>query len=62
MWKKLKGWEGRLLSQAGREVLIKFVIQAIPSFAMGCFRIPLGLCNNIEVMIKKFWWDERDNR
>ena len=62
VWKKLKGWEGRLLSQAGREVLIKFVIQAIPSFAMGCFRIPLGLCNNIEVMIKKFWWDERDNR
>ena len=48
------GGEGRLLSQAGREVLIKSVIQVIPSFAMDCFKIPLGLGNDIEVMIKKF--------
>ena len=25
VWKKLQGWEGKLLSQAGREVLIKAV-------------------------------------
>ena len=43
-----------MLSQAGREVLIKSVIQVIPSFAMDCFKIPLGLGNDIEVMIKKF--------
>ena len=28
VWRKLQGWEGKLLSQAGREVLIKVVIQA----------------------------------
>ena len=54
--KKLQGWEGKLLSQAGREVLIKAVIQAIPTYAMGCFKLPLGLCHEIESMIKKFWW------
>ena len=42
-----------MLSQAGREVLIKAVIQAIPTFAMGCFKIHLGLCHDIEAMIKK---------
>ena len=47
------GWEGKLLSQAGREVLIKVVIQAIPTFAMGCFKIPLGLCHDIEILTKK---------
>jgi len=47
------GWEGKLLSQAGREVLIKVVIQAIPTFAMGCFKIPLGLCHDIETLTKK---------
>ena len=49
------GWEGKLLSQAGREVLIKVVIQAIPTYAMGCFKLPLGLYNEIEAMVKKFW-------
>ena len=56
VWRKLQGWEGKLLSQAGREVLIKSVIQAIPTYTMGCFKIPIGLCNEIETMIKKFWW------
>ena len=54
VWRKLQGWEGKLLSQAGREVLIKAVIHAIPTYAMGCFKLPMGLCNEIEVMIRKF--------
>ena len=58
VWRKLQGWEGKLLSQAGREVLIKSVIQAIPTYTMGCFKIPIGLCNEIETMIKKFWWGQ----
>ena len=55
IWQKLQGWEGYLLSQAGREVLLKSIIQAIPTFTMGCFKLPLGLCNDIEAMIKKNW-------
>ena len=55
VWQKIQGWEGKLLSQAGREVLIKSVIQAIPTYTMECFKIPMGLCNEIEAMIKKFW-------
>ena len=34
VWKKLKGWKSCLLSRAGKEVLLKLVIQAIPSYAM----------------------------
>ncbi|KAL0011890.1 hypothetical protein SO802_006998 [Lithocarpus litseifolius] len=41
VWRKLQRWEGKLLSQAGREVLIKAVIQAIPTYAMGCFKLPM---------------------
>ena len=36
------------MSQAGREVLIKVAIQAITTFAMGCFKLPVGLCHDIE--------------
>ena len=58
VWRKIQGWEGKLLSQAGREVLIKSIIKAIPTYTMGCFKFLLGLCNEIEVMIKKFWWGQ----
>lgn len=62
IWRKLQSWEGKLLSQAGREVLIKAVIQAIPTYAMGCFKLPLGLCHDIEALIKKFWWGQKGER
>ena len=62
VWQTLQRWEGKLLSQAGREVLIKAVIQALPTYTMGCFKIPLGLCYDIESLIKKFWWGQRGDR
>ncbi|GJV60623.1 reverse transcriptase [Tanacetum coccineum] len=37
---KLQGWKQNVLSQAGREVLIKSVIQAIPTYAMQCYLLP----------------------
>ena len=55
VWKKLQGWEGKLLSQAGREVIIKAVIQAIPTYTMSCFKLPIMLCHDIESLVRKFW-------
>jgi len=59
IWKKLKGWKEKLLSQAGREILIKVVVQAIPTHTMSCFKLPKGLINEIEGLIRKFWWGYR---
>ncbi|XP_057444459.1 uncharacterized protein LOC130736674 [Lotus japonicus] len=56
VWKKLKGWKEGTLSRAGREVLIKAVAQAIPSYVMSCFILPDGLCKEIEGMISRFFW------
>ena len=50
---ELQGWKEKLLSQAGREVLLKAIVQAIPTFAMSCFQLPVNLFHEIEVMIKK---------
>ena len=56
VWSKLQGWKEKLLSQAGREILLKAVVQAIPTFAMGCFKLLVGLCDEIEALIRKFFW------
>ena len=61
IWKKMQGWKERLLSQAGKEVMIKAVIQSIPTYSMNVFRLPLGLIKDIEAMIRKFWWGHQDN-
>jgi len=49
-----------MLSKAGKEVLIKAVAQAIPTFAMGCFDITKDLCDDISNMICKYWWSNQD--
>ena len=59
IWKKLKGWKEKLLSQAGREILIKAIIQAISTYTMSCFKLLKCLIKDIETLIRKFWWGYR---
>nr|ABN08570.1 WW/Rsp5/WWP [Medicago truncatula] len=56
MWSKINSWSSRCLSQAGREILIKSVLQSIPSYLMSTFMLPNSLINEIEKMLNAFWW------
>lgn len=56
VWQKFQGWKEKLLSQAGKEILIKVVVQAVPTNSMGCFKLPQSLCMDIEAMIQQFYW------
>ena len=51
---KLAGWKEKLLTKAGKEVLIKAVAQAIPTYATSCFKIPNSLCDEMTSLIKNF--------
>ena len=44
--------------KAGREILIKAVIQANPSYATSVFRFPAGLCQEITSMANQYWWGQ----
>jgi hypothetical protein len=59
VWEKIKGWMEKLLSYAGKEVLIKAVAQAIPVYSMACFRLPRGICENVTSLIRQFWWGSK---
>jgi hypothetical protein len=60
VWQRIQGWNEKLLSMVGKEVMIKAVAQAVPVFAMGCFDITKDLCNQISAMIAKYWWNNQD--
>ena len=57
--KKLAGWKGKLLSKAGKEVLIKAVAQAILTYTMSCFKILDSLYDELTSMIRQIWWGQR---
>jgi hypothetical protein len=54
VWKRIQGWKEKLLSKAGKGVLIKTVAQAIPSYAMSCSDLTKSLCDEISSMISRF--------
>lgn len=53
---KTNGWREKFLSQAGKEILIKAVLQAIPAYSMSILRYPNSLCKQITKHLAKFWW------
>jgi len=61
IWVKMQGWKKKLLSQAGKEVMIKAVVQSIPTYSMSVFRLPIGLLKDIEAVIRKFYWGCLEN-
>ncbi|XP_062230134.1 uncharacterized protein LOC133927739 [Phragmites australis] len=56
VWKRVQGWMERCLSAGGKEILIKSVAQAIPTYSMACFLLPRELRQHIHALIRKFWW------
>ena len=58
--KKLASWKGKLLSIGGREILIKAIAQAVPTYTMSCFQLPKTLCKDLENMMRNFWSGQKN--
>lgn len=56
MAKELAIWKEKLLSKAGKEVSIKVVAQAIPTYSMSFFKILDSLGDEMTSLIRNFWW------
>lgn len=47
--KKLQSWQNRMLSKAGKIVLLNTVAQTIPNYIMSLFLLPKETCCEIEI-------------
>lgn len=52
----------KLLSLAGKLVLMKSVLFAMPSHAMTCFKLSVSLCKRIQSAVTRFWWDDNTGK
>ncbi|GKV21663.1 hypothetical protein SLEP1_g31620 [Rubroshorea leprosula] len=62
VWSKIKGWKTKLLSRAGKEILIKAVVQAILTYCMGCFKLPQDFLQSLNSIISNFWCGDNTNK
>lgn len=44
---RVQSWDDSLLNKSGKEILIKTVAQAIPTYAMSVFLLPIETCKEI---------------
>lgn len=56
IWARLAGWKGRMMSIAGRRVLVRFVLTAIPMFALSVLRPPKKLLSQVDKVHRRFLW------
>lgn len=54
--KRMNAWTEKHLSSAGKEVQIKSVAQAIPTYIMSVFQLSATVCEELERGIINFWW------
>ena len=53
---KLNGWKSKCLSPAGRLVLIKAAVTAIPKYNMQCHKLPAKVCEEVNKLVRNFLW------
>ena len=54
--KKRAGWKTKFMSFAGRVVLVKFVMLAIPNYVMQGVALPIHLCDKLDKINRYFLW------
>lgn len=60
--KLVNGWAPKLMNSATREVLIKAICQAIPTYSMSYFKLSKKTCKKIVNIIARYWWGGDENK
>lgn len=60
LWQRLQVWKEKFLSQEGKRILLKAVTLTISMHAMSCFKLSLTLVIELERLMTKFWWGQKN--
>jgi hypothetical protein len=53
--KRLNDYTEKNMSTVAKETLIKAVGQALPTYIMSVFKLPLGVCDELTRLMREFW-------
>lgn len=53
---RVQSWDGGLLNKSGKKILIMTVAQAILTYAMSVFLLPIKTCKEMEKLFCRYWW------
>lgn len=59
---RMNSWKNKLLSQGGKEVLLKAVSMAMPSYTMSRFKLSNKLYKEVTSMLANYWWREAEGK
>ena len=60
--KRLIDWSEQYLSSGNKEILMKAVAQAIPTYVMSVFKLPASVRDDLTRMMRQYWWVLRMER
>jgi hypothetical protein len=61
--KYMNDWCEKYMSSGVKKNLIKYVVQAVSTYAMIIFKFSIGLCDEFSQITRNLWWgDELDRR
>ncbi|GJN36877.1 hypothetical protein PR202_gb25813 [Eleusine coracana subsp. coracana] len=59
---RISGWKEKLLSTGGKEILIKYVAQAILVFMMMVYILPNKICKGMTDAMSQYWWGDGEEQ
>jgi hypothetical protein len=61
VWNRLNSWKVKFLSQARKEILLKAVIQTIPTYSISVLKLPHGFYKELHGLMHNLWWGHKSN-
>ncbi|KAA3469327.1 reverse transcriptase [Gossypium australe] len=57
---RVRSWLKHLFSYGGKEVFIKAIIQAFPTYSFSVFLAPKGIIEDLQSQMGRMWWTNND--